>query len=540
MKEPKIPENEEERLKKLRYYKVLDTLPEKEFDDLVNLASHICNTPIALVSLVDSDRQWFKAKVGIDAEETPRSISFCGHAINDKKVFEVSNAMEDERFCDNPLVVGDPNIRFYAGAPLITPDHYKIGTLCVIDSKSQKLNAKQIEQLEALSRIVVQQLEIRMHNQRLEEALAVKDRIMSTVAHELKNPLNGIMGITQILSDSNEHPEIQREMRVIQECGDHLLEIINDILEINRINSEKVILNPKPLNLRSEIQNILKLIDTSFSHKKLQIEFDFSKDLPETILGDGLRIKQVLYNIIGNAFKFTKDGTILVKTEYVNNKNSRDPDKVIISVKDSGIGIDEKEFDNIFKEFVQESKEVTQNYGGSGLGLSIGKKLANLMGGDIEVKSKKGEGSTFKFSFNILNTSTSPVENIFNKADQYNILIVDDNNINLKVITKLLNRLGFSKVQSTDNGKDAVILCKNTHFDLIFMDIYMPEMDGLEAAKEILENNSKQKIIGLSANDVDFFGKKASEVGMVDYIEKPIQKEVLINSLEKYLKKSPQ
>ncbi|MGK7891188.1 MAG: ATP-binding protein, partial [Leptolyngbyaceae cyanobacterium] len=161
MEKPLFPPDEEKRLAALQRYQVLDTLPEQELDDLTLLASHICGTPIALISLVDSDRQWFKARVGIDATETGRDISFCGHAIVDQKLLVVPDATQDQRFFDNPLVVQDPEIRFYAGAPLITPDHYALGTLCVIDRQPRQLTPQQVDMLTALSRQVVSQLELR-------------------------------------------------------------------------------------------------------------------------------------------------------------------------------------------------------------------------------------------------------------------------------------------------------------------------------------------------------------------------------------------
>ena len=176
MKAPTIPANESERLAALQRYKVLDTLPEREFDDLTLLAADICDTPIALVSLVDRDRQWFKARVGIDAAETLRDISFCGHVVADRSTLVVPDATQDIRFADNPLVAGEPDIRFYAGAPLVTPDDHVLGTLCVIDRKPKKLTPQQVERLEALSRMVVSHLELRRKNTELQKLSLVASK----------------------------------------------------------------------------------------------------------------------------------------------------------------------------------------------------------------------------------------------------------------------------------------------------------------------------------------------------------------------------
>ena len=162
MQTPEIPANESDRLVALDRYKILDTLPEQVYDDLTQLAADICETPIALISLVDKDRQWFKSRVGVDATETPRDISFCGHAVAESAILNVPDASLDPRFADNPLVAQDPNIRFYAGVPLITDDNFALGTLCVIDRQPRDLTEQQIRQLEALSRLVISQLELRL------------------------------------------------------------------------------------------------------------------------------------------------------------------------------------------------------------------------------------------------------------------------------------------------------------------------------------------------------------------------------------------
>ena len=199
MIEAAIPENEEDRLRKLYALEILDTLEEQAYDDLTKLAAEICGTPIALVSLVDSDRQWFKSHHGLDARETPREYAFCSHAILDDNIFVVEDSSKDERFVDNPLAIGEPHVKFYAGAPLIMSDNSKLGTLCVIGNEQRTITDSQKEALAALARQVVSQLELRLKVKELEILDHTKDEFISMVNHELRTPLTSIYGAVSLL-----------------------------------------------------------------------------------------------------------------------------------------------------------------------------------------------------------------------------------------------------------------------------------------------------------------------------------------------------
>jgi two-component system, sensor histidine kinase len=204
-----VPENEQSRLQALERYTVMDTLPEEEYDAITELASYICQVPMALISLIDENRQWFKSRVGVEVNEMPRDISFCQYAIMGESFLEVADLQQDKRFSANPLVTGEPHIRFYAGTPLLTPDGYAVGTLCVLDTEPRKLSLQQKQALQTLARSVVMQLVLKDQKKRIEEekekacqSVKVKEQFLANMSHEIRTPLNGIVGLTNLLMAS--------------------------------------------------------------------------------------------------------------------------------------------------------------------------------------------------------------------------------------------------------------------------------------------------------------------------------------------------
>lgn len=258
MKKAPIPANEQERLQALLDYQILDTPTESDFDDITQIASEICQTPISLVSLIDGSRQWFKAHHGLDATETPRDVSFCGHAIMQPEVFVVEDSAQDPRFADNPLFTGEPHVQFYAGAPLITSSGHAVGTLCVIDSKPRKLTASQIKTLQALSRQVVGQFELRKVIRDLNENLyemnsakenlanEIKEKILNTFAKEMSHEINNPLAIIQSKSrkvqkltssgESNKE-QVKKDLLIIEQTTTRIEKILLGLKGSLNINS---------------------------------------------------------------------------------------------------------------------------------------------------------------------------------------------------------------------------------------------------------------------------------------------------------------
>ncbi|WP_051228155.1 GAF domain-containing hybrid sensor histidine kinase/response regulator [Oceanospirillum beijerinckii] len=396
MKTASLPDDEKQRLDALYDYDILDTEAEKVFDDLTQLASEICGTPIALISLIDPNRQWFKSAVGLDASETSRDIAFCSHAILQRQVFEIPDATQDDRFFDNPLVTGDPNIRFYAGAQLVTPDGYALGTLCAISDQPKTLTEQQRNALEILSREVVSQLELRKKVRQLEEASQHKTDFLSNMSHEVRNPINGILGTLLLLQDTPLSPGQANLVNLSIKSSESLLAIVNNVLDLSKIEAGMIELESTEFDLLSLLGDIAASHAVRADEKSLELICPDCYLEPSWVTGDPLRIRQILNNLVGNAIKFTDQGQIHVSVFPETQSNNQV--SMRFEVRDSGIGLTEEQIGKLFNRYAQAECSTSRKHGGTGLGLVISKQLVEAMGGEIGVESMPGEGTTFWFT----------------------------------------------------------------------------------------------------------------------------------------------
>ena len=548
MKTAPLHPQEKQRLKKLYDYDVLDTEAEQVFDDLTRLASEICGTPISLISLVDPDRQWFKSKVGLDADETDREIAFCSHAILEDKIFEVSDASKDERFHDNPLVTDNPDIRFYAGMPLNTPDGLPIGTLCVIDTKPKTLNKHQRRALEILSREVIGQLELRLKTKRLEKAVQFKTEFLSNMSHEIRTPLNAIIGFCDVLlADADKYltgPTAKQYLNNIDFSGKHLLSMINDVLDLGKIEAGKMELNPKLVDLKDTMENLVDMLRVKAQQSGIELTFEYDNPYDPRLFLDAGKFSQVVINIVNNAIKFSH-----LKSEV---KVQLQVKEQIFTVKviDQGIGISKEDLPHVFDKYYQVGRKDAL---GTGLGLSITMGLVELMGGDLFMDSEEGKGTTVEVqlprtisqngeSCQSLDSNQSspdlPLTESELKANTQGlrILVVEDNKINQALINAMLNKFGCD-ITIVENGTDGVTAGTSNKFDLILMDINLPDISGIDAAKQIKQNATSQGqpeplIISLSA---DVFIDDSDKV-FSDYLTKPVTLVALMGALNSALK----
>ncbi|NCT09979.1 MAG: GAF domain-containing sensor histidine kinase [Flavobacteriia bacterium] len=394
---PKLHIKENERLKDLESYHILDTIPEEDYDNIIAIAAQICDTEISLISLIDEDRQWFKSRFGLEATETPRNISFCGHAINDEhNTFIVENAKLDERFFDNPLVTGPPKISFYAGVPLISDNGLPLGTLCVLDSKSKTLTNSQLKSLNALANQVMNTLNLRKNNFKLENTLKKVEsknqeleRFAYVAAHDLKSPLFNISGLTRLFIDKYKSLIDTEGVEIlghIENSSNKLKTLIDGLLEYSK--SENIIKEQKS---EVDIAGLQSDFMSLFSNEK-DLTINFISSL-KTILTNKTALNQILINLVTNAIKYNDKKNIEVEIGISSSDKFYE-----FYVKDNGIGIAPESQEKIFNIFEVISNKDRFGRPGNGIGLATVKKMVENSGGKIDVFSEIGKGSKFIFT----------------------------------------------------------------------------------------------------------------------------------------------
>jgi len=703
MQSANIPLNEVKRLEALNSFNILDTLPEEEYDNITKICSEICKTPIALVSLIDPTRQWFKSNHGLNAKETPRDYAFCSHSILEpNNVFIVPDATKDARFNDNPLTTGYPNVVFYAGAPLITSEGYALGTLCVIDNKPRKsLTESQESCLKALAKQVITQLELRRKNIILEDSnkevsrlikeltdakrigenikmaldesaivaitnqkgiityvndkfceiskfsrtdligkdhkiinsgyhskefiknlwqtiasgkiwkgeikniakdgnyywvdttivpffddkgkptqyiairaditekkkveedlieakkiaensVRVKEEFLTNMSHEIRTPMNGIIGFTDLLLETKLSSEQNEFLDRIKKSSNTLLVLTNDILDLSKLESGKLLFESIEFDLIDLIDQVIKMVAHSAKRKGIELSLYIDSKCPRHIKGDPTRLNQVLLNLINNAVKFTEEGEVNI---YVKPKNLKDDTiGITFKIEDTGIGMSKASQKIIFNSFTQARSDTTRKYGGSGLGLAIVKMIINQKQGEIHLDSTLGKGTTF--------TITIPFDKCIEKQDDDDsnyllgsknrkpkqfrlentkILLVEDNSMNQALAKSRLNSWDC-KCDIAENGKVALEKLEHNLYDLILMDIQMPEMDGYQTTKRIRKLKPpicEIPIVAMTAHASSTDEQKALKAGMNDYISKPFNPEALYNKIINNTKVKP-
>ncbi|HVS94422.1 MAG TPA: ATP-binding protein [Mucilaginibacter sp.] len=784
----------DKRLSALHSYHILDTSPEREFDAITRLISSICKTPVALISFIDAERQWIKSSVGVDVKQMPRIDAFCNHTILEDDILEITDVLENEHFNTNRFVINDPQIRFYAGAPLISPDGHRLGALCVMDMVGRKLSDGQLNALRTLAGDVITHLELRKakhdlhtiqtgsrdffnlfnsmpaifcvmdreyrigtisngvekilgqspgeltgrifwtlftddisvpaieliknglvkqehtfdietpiitgkgdvkwlrwsltfkdnkwygggrditpekkakseldillfaaqksptgivirdnnrnvvwineaHEKLLgysladvkgkrvstdavgeetdmevfngavadfelqkpyqvelklyrkdgtpvwvlvsnnplvnpngvveyqvgslvditarkkaemeliaakEEALQLsqaKDMFISVMSHEIRNPLNAVIGMSHVLMDDTTGELRKENLGILQFSAENLMTLINNVLDFTKIESGNIELEKMNVDLRELVQSIANSMQFNAGEKKIHLGYSVDEAVPQLVMGDRTRLCQILLNLVGNAIKFTETGSVNIGLQVAKQTDKQV--QIRFAVTDTGIGIANDKINTIFESFKQATADTSRKYGGTGLGLAITKKLVELHKSKIQVESTPGKGSTFSFTIKFdkeyihLKNNHSNVET----GLQLNVLVVDDNQINRLLISKVLGKWGAS-TEFAEDGQQAVDkIAANHDLDVVLMDIHMPVMGGLEATQIIRskpeEFYQKLPIIALTASVMNSDISEINNAGMNDYILKPFDPKGLYDKLSKFQK----
>jgi len=549
-----LPANETERLQTLCDYGLMDTPPEAVFDEIVALASYVFQAPIALVSLLDESRQWFKAHIGIDISETPREHAFCSYAILYPEGMVVLDALEDPRFADNPLVLGHPGIRFYAGTPLFTREGHALGTLCVIDTKPRRFfDPEQRAALQTLGRHLMAQIEIRYssaflakallerrqavmeqqnrlleHGRELSRLNELKDRFMTMLAHELRNPLAAILNAIELLRS----PDPEDAVEIIEAQVKHVTRLIEDFLDLSRVTRGKITLKKVALDLVRAVRSATRASWGALSKGGQQ----FLIELPEEPLwtrADPLRLEQIISNLLINATKFTEPG------KQIRLTLQRDGDQAVLRVCDEGIGIAPEMQERIFEPFVQ--VEESRDQKGLGLGLPLVRQLAHLHNGSIEVHSDGvGRGSEFTVRLPLTEPRAVPLPKpeTANAVPQicarHRLLVVEDNPDLGETLRRLLSHWGH-ETKWVASGTAALEEALMFHPEVALIDIGLSKMDGYAVAKCLCGTPelAGMRLIAMSGYGDEDDRAHAAQAGFHDFLIKPIDPFSLRKLLER-------
>lgn len=387
-----------------------------------------------------------------------------------------------------------------------------------------------------ITKLINAQLDLEKEKHKAEKASRAKSEFLATMSHEIRTPMNGIIGMLNLLKRTPLTEQQHDYLNTIDTSSEQLLLLLNDILDITKIESGKLVLEQRPFDLYKLTKDCMRLIEDRAKEKGLDLEIDIAADTPGQLIGDEMRIRQVLINMLGNAIKFTEEGYINLNITTL--ARYRDKVRLLFSVIDTGIGIPENKRDELFEKFSQLDSSTSRKYGGSGLGLAICKNLVNTMHGEIGFKSNQNKGSHFFFSLElpiVIGAEKAGSAINLHEQDQVpalNILLAEDNDINSYAAKSLLEQDGH-KVMIAKNGEQAIRAVEDSHenFDVILMDIHMPDVDGIEASRRIRQLADPQKqaipIIALTANILQEDKQKCIEAGMNGFVAKPFSPDQL-------------
>ncbi len=383
--------------------------------------------------------------------------------------------------------------------------------------------------------------ELMAAKKKAEEDSHAKAEFLSTISHEIRTPLHAILGIGNLLNKTHLNEDQKEYARILLLSSENLLGLVNNLLDLSKIEAQKVKLEKRAFNIGNTVKMLQQTFKVKAAEKNIDLLVAVDENVPQDLTGDPVKLSQILTNLIGNAIKFTKKGSVSIIIEHLETARNRS--LLSFKVRDTGIGIPKDKLKAVFQEFSQASYDVGMEYGGTGLGLTISQKLLHLHQSEMKVQSIEGQGSEFSFDiwYRVIKNYSSPKDKSIGKEDQEifkssRILVVDDNPANIYITAQFLNEWNLEN-ESAESGLQAIEMVKKKHFDLILLDLHMPKMNGYETAKEIraLKLDKQPVIIALSATDRGEINYKLRKAGLNDHVPKPFQPEKLLEMLVHYL-----
>lgn len=397
-----------------------------------------------------------------------------------------------------------------------------------------------------ISKLKQAQAELLKAKENAEEASRIKSQFLSVMSHEIRTPMNAVIGLSHFLMEDDPRPDQLENLKTLQFSAESLMALINDILDYNKIDSGKVELELLPLDLRNLLHRIIHSHSFQAHEKGLKISCEIDESIPQLVIGDQIRLGQIINNLVSNAIKFTEKGSVKISLQ----EKERDPklgSRILFRFEDTGIGIPQEKIGNIFEAFTQASSETTRKYGGTGLGLAIVKRLVEMYGGEIHYSPNPSGGSVFEFEIALQvkekkeDRSTSPGFTSLRSLENYSILVAEDNMVNQLLIKKFLNKWNTGHLELANDGQQALELFEKGDFDLILLDLQMPVLDGFSVARAIRSHSDAKKsqipILALTATSLEEIKEELNKIGFDDYVPKPFTPDLLYEKISKFERK---
>ena len=531
------PSSEKARLASLMSYGVLDTDPAPEFDELTALAADIFGTPIALVSVIDSHRQWFKSRHGMTTTETSRDLAFCAHTILGADLLLVTDPRTDARFANNPMVLGDPHIGFYAGMPLINDDGHALGTLCVIDHVQRTATAQQLLSLQRIGRQVVRLLEQhKARNEAVRRNIA-NSAFLETMSHELRTPLNGVLGLTNMLQDTTLGREQRELCDMVKACGAQLVAVMDDALDFSNLECGSLTVSAEPFDLRDLVAGVVNTVRSSMGLDRFSIDPEFELGRHSRRYGDPARVRQMILNMIEFALTLSTNGRFLLRVE----SRDRNPN-VQVNLSNTGIKLAASQAEATLDQLARPRAGALRRYGGTALGLSLTRRIIDAMGGEMGIATGTPGPSRFWFRLPLpiapaihANAPAGPAMANLTDVRGMRVLVAEDNPVNQMVVMKVLELLGCAATV-VGTGAATIAAWRDAPYDAILMDCHMPDGDGFDTTRQIRDSGeagSAIPIIALTATAVEANRERCLDAGMTDFLCKPLSVMALREALSR-------